>query len=395
MLDTLEAMALRRELTSSRMKARVPDPQAQRGVLAAAPVPARPRSRDVPGLAARVRVLPRARPAAAAAGELQEGQPDARRLRQGHRRAVRARRAGAAAGRDGQGLGAPRRLPRLGVLLRLRRRAAAVGVAAWPRPPGSRRWRDRPNCWGTTRLLRYAREALGAFRTAPPTGVATRGPLGGTHYLQYSFAPRLYILNAFLQSVIGLLDYARDHRRRRGARALRGRRARGARGGAAATTPATGRSTPIAAATRHPSTTSSCASSCRACATGYGARSTATPRTASRSTPSSRRSWSCSGPSWSREARGPGCASRSPSSRPFRSRSRATDARPWTGWPPSGAARATFSWRPRAAGVYIDSPCCEGAAHGPRPARERERPGGVLPAGLSRAAPHGRAAGAQ
>ncbi len=62
---------------------------------------------------------------------------------------------------------------------------------------------------GDSRLLGYAREALGAFRTAPPVGIATRGPLGGTHYLQYSFAPRLYILNAFLQSVIGLLDYAR------------------------------------------------------------------------------------------------------------------------------------------------------------------------------------------
>ena len=39
-------------------------------------------------------------------------------------------------------------------------------------------------------------------------GVATTGPLGGTHYLQYSFAPRLFIFNAFLQSVIGLYDYA-------------------------------------------------------------------------------------------------------------------------------------------------------------------------------------------
>jgi len=55
---------------------------------------------------------------------------------------------------------------------------------------------------------RYAREALGAFQTPPPTGVATTGPGGGPHYLQYSFAPRLFIFNAFLQSVIGLYDYS-------------------------------------------------------------------------------------------------------------------------------------------------------------------------------------------
>ena len=55
---------------------------------------------------------------------------------------------------------------------------------------------------------RYARQALGAFSTPPPTGVATTGPAGGVHYLQYSFAPRLFIFNAFLQSVIGLYDYS-------------------------------------------------------------------------------------------------------------------------------------------------------------------------------------------
>ena len=35
-----------------------------------------------------------------------------------------------------------------------------------------------------------ARRALGAFETPPPTGVRTTGPRGGVHYLQYSFAPR-------------------------------------------------------------------------------------------------------------------------------------------------------------------------------------------------------------
>jgi hypothetical protein len=53
-----------------------------------------------------------------------------------------------------------------------------------------------------------ARRALGAFTTAPPTGVRTTGPRGGVTYLQYSFAPRLYIFNAFLQSLIGLYDFS-------------------------------------------------------------------------------------------------------------------------------------------------------------------------------------------
>jgi hypothetical protein len=57
------------------------------------------------------------------------------------------------------------------------------------------------------RYLDVARSALGAFETAPPTGVRTTGFAGGTHYLQYSFAPRLYIFNAFLQSLIGLYDF--------------------------------------------------------------------------------------------------------------------------------------------------------------------------------------------
>ncbi|MGI8749978.1 MAG: D-glucuronyl C5-epimerase family protein, partial [Thermoleophilaceae bacterium] len=66
----------------------------------------------------------------------------------------------------------------------------------------------------TSQILRqgkwrkYAAETFRAFDTPAPTGVATRGPLGGTHYLQYSFARRLFVINAFLQSVIGLYDYA-------------------------------------------------------------------------------------------------------------------------------------------------------------------------------------------
>lgn len=61
---------------------------------------------------------------------------------------------------------------------------------------------------GDERYLAQARAAFGAFEKAPPVGVRTNGPFGGAHYLQYSFAPRLYIINAFLQSLIGLYDYA-------------------------------------------------------------------------------------------------------------------------------------------------------------------------------------------
>jgi len=77
--------------------------------------------------------------------------------------------------------------------------ATATGIQAFGRTSQllrQRKWR------------KYAAETFRAFDTPAPTGVATRGPLGGTHYLQYSFAPRLFVINAFLQSVIGLYDYA-------------------------------------------------------------------------------------------------------------------------------------------------------------------------------------------
>ena len=62
---------------------------------------------------------------------------------------------------------------------------------------------------GEPKYADTARRALPAFETPPPTGVRTTGPRGGTAYLQYSFAPRLYIFNAFLQSLIGLYDFSR------------------------------------------------------------------------------------------------------------------------------------------------------------------------------------------
>jgi D-glucuronyl C5-epimerase C-terminus len=60
---------------------------------------------------------------------------------------------------------------------------------------------------GRPQYLTVARKALGAFDVGAPLGVRTRGFRGGTHYLQYSFAPRTYIFNAFTQSLLGLYDF--------------------------------------------------------------------------------------------------------------------------------------------------------------------------------------------
>ena len=55
--------------------------------------------------------------------------------------------------------------------------------------------------------LSLAHRALAIFNVAPPTGVRVPTSLGA-RYLQYSFAPGTAIINAFLQSLIGLYDYA-------------------------------------------------------------------------------------------------------------------------------------------------------------------------------------------
>jgi hypothetical protein len=49
---------------------------------------------------------------------------------------------------------------------------------------------------------------LGAFEQSPPTGIRVSKD-GGNHYLIYSFAPHYFVLNAFLQSLIGLFDYVK------------------------------------------------------------------------------------------------------------------------------------------------------------------------------------------
>ena len=52
-----------------------------------------------------------------------------------------------------------------------------------------------------------AKSGLGIFREAPPSGVRVATP-AGAHYLIYSFAPGLRVLNGFTQAVNGLHDYA-------------------------------------------------------------------------------------------------------------------------------------------------------------------------------------------
>ncbi|MGH2745119.1 MAG: D-glucuronyl C5-epimerase family protein [Thermoleophilaceae bacterium] len=78
--------------------------------------------------------------------------------------------------------------------------AQATGIVAFGR---AAQLLSRPDYTAT------AKAALGAFEAGPPAGVRTQGPLGGVHYLQYSFARRLYIFNAFFQSLIGLHDFGR------------------------------------------------------------------------------------------------------------------------------------------------------------------------------------------
>ncbi len=58
-----------------------------------------------------------------------------------------------------------------------------------------------------TNYLQIAHRALSIFSVAPPVGVRV-GTALGARYLQYSFAPGVDIINAFLQSLIGLYDYA-------------------------------------------------------------------------------------------------------------------------------------------------------------------------------------------
>src|SRR3954447_6586346 len=56
--------------------------------------------------------------------------------------------------------------------------------------------------------LKVAHAALGVFKHGPPAAVRMRTK-HGSHYLIYSFDRHQWVLNSFLESIIGLFDYAK------------------------------------------------------------------------------------------------------------------------------------------------------------------------------------------
>jgi D-glucuronyl C5-epimerase C-terminus len=60
---------------------------------------------------------------------------------------------------------------------------------------------------GNTDYLNVGTEALPIFSVRPPVGVNVPAP-HGTRFLQYTFAPSTDIINAFLQTLTGLYDFA-------------------------------------------------------------------------------------------------------------------------------------------------------------------------------------------
>ena len=81
---------------------------------------------------------------------------------------------------------------------------------------------------GEPRFMKAARAALPVFLKAPPIGVRISSGRGN-HYLLYSFAPGLRVLNAFLQAITGLHDYAELSKDRRARRLFRAGDARARR----------------------------------------------------------------------------------------------------------------------------------------------------------------------
>ena len=56
--------------------------------------------------------------------------------------------------------------------------------------------------------LAAAQQALGVFQTPPPAGVQVRTAAGRALYAEYTYAPADRILNGFIQSLVGLYEYA-------------------------------------------------------------------------------------------------------------------------------------------------------------------------------------------
>ncbi len=79
-------------------------------------------------------------------------------------------------------------------------------VSAMAQATGLEALTDAYLATGDSQYLTDAHEALPLLETAPPVGVAVKTALG-TRYLQYSFTPNTDIINAFLQTLLGLYDY--------------------------------------------------------------------------------------------------------------------------------------------------------------------------------------------
>jgi D-glucuronyl C5-epimerase C-terminus len=65
--------------------------------------------------------------------------------------------------------------------------------------------------WSRTHEQAYltaAQQALGIFKTPPPSGVRVATPAGAL-YLEYTYAPTERILNGFIQSLVGLYEYTK------------------------------------------------------------------------------------------------------------------------------------------------------------------------------------------
>ena len=70
------------------------------------------------------------------------------------------------------------------------------------------------------RFMFAARKAVPLFLRPPPAGVTVR-TRHGANYLLYSYNPRLLVLNAFLQTLTGLYDYAKLNADRRARKLFR------------------------------------------------------------------------------------------------------------------------------------------------------------------------------
>ena len=122
-----------------------------------------------------------------------------------------------------------RRRRRVGVLLRLRGRAAAVGerALAGHGAAGAHARGDAARAPGGG-LPRSPRAASACSSAPTPSGVRVATP-DGPHYALYSFAPGLRVANGFVYSLVGLYDYAQPDGRPARPRAVRRRQRHRAR----------------------------------------------------------------------------------------------------------------------------------------------------------------------